>query len=228
MVASVAVSNVLYRSEHALLTPFRCGMTLSPSGDPRADERALLDCVRAGDARALREFVARYEPVVASTVIGMLGRGDDADDVGQETFIRFFDAVGSFRGEASVKTYLQRIAMNLSLNALKRQKRSAQRFVSIDDHESGALDLALASSGEHRAQRAQDAKELVDAALNQLPPKHRAVVVLRMIDGCSTRETADALGVPEGTVLSRLARAMKQLQGLLAPARAGGAIPVEG
>jgi RNA polymerase sigma-70 factor (ECF subfamily) len=127
-----------------------------------------------------------------------------------------------------VKTYLQRIAMNLSLNALKRQKRSAQRFVSIDDHESGALDLALSSSGEHRAQRAQDAKELVDAALNQLPPKHRAVVVLRMIDGCSTRETADALGVPEGTVLSRLARAMKQLQGLLAPARAGGAIPVEG
>ena len=66
------------------------------------------------------------------------------------------------------------------------------------------------------------------AALEQLPPKHRAVVVLRMIEGCSTREAAQALGVPEGTVLSRLARGMQQLQGLLAPARGGGTLPVEG
>ncbi len=200
-------------------------MTHSPDVDPRADERALLDRARAGDPRAFRELVERYEPVVAATVIGMLGRGDDADDVGQETFIRFFDALNDFRGEASVKTYLQRIAVNLSLNALKRQKRTAQRYVSIDDDASGAPELAVSTTAEHRA---QEAKVLVDAALEQLPPHHRAVVVLRMIDGCSTREAAEALGVPEGTVLSRLARGMKQLQGLLAPARNSGAIPAEG
>jgi RNA polymerase sigma-70 factor (ECF subfamily) len=199
-------------------------MTHTPDVDPRADDRALLDRARAGDQRAFREIIDRFEPVVAATVIGMLGRGDEADDVGQETFIRFFDALAEFRGEASIKTYLQKIAMNLSLNALKRQKRSTQRFVSIDDAEGGVPDLAVSTTAEHRA---QEAKSLVDAALEQLPPKHRAVVVLRMIDGCSTREAAEALGVPEGTVLSRLARGMKQLQGLLAPTR-GGVVAAEG
>lgn len=190
-----------------------------------SDERALLEQARQGDARACRALVERYEPVVAATVIGMLGRGDDADDVGQETFIRFFKALGDFRGEASVKTYLQKIAMNLSLNALKRRKRMARRFVSIDDDTSGVPELAMSTTAEHRA---QEAKAIVDAALDQLPPKHRAVVVLRMIDGCSTREAAAALGVPEGTVLSRLARAMQQLQGLLGPARGASVRPAEG
>lgn len=211
----------------------RNGMARTLDVDRSTDERALLDRAlldraSAGDAQAFREIVERYEPAVAATVVGMLGRGDDADDVGQETFIRFFDALSDFRGEASVKTYLQKIAMNLSLNALKRQKRAAQRYVSIDDEALGVPELAMSSTDEHRAQRAQEAKELVNAALDQLPPKHRAVVVLRMIDGCSTREAAEALGVPEGTVLSRLARAMKQLQGLLAPARAGRTIALEG
>ncbi|MEI6358480.1 MAG: RNA polymerase sigma factor [Verrucomicrobiota bacterium] len=200
-------------------------MTHNPVADPRADERTLLDRARGGDAQACRTLVERYEPVVAATVIGMLGRGDDADDVGQETFIRFFNALGEFRGDASVKTYLQKIAMNLSLNALKRRQRVASRFVSIDDDESGVPELAASTTGEHRA---QEAKTIVDAALDQLPPKHRAVVVLRMIDGCSTREAAAALGVPEGTVLSRLARGMKQLQELLAPSVGRAAAPAEG
>src|SRR4051812_20075618 len=80
-----------------------------------AADHELLQLARDGDERAFRELVERYEPAVASVVVGMLGAGDDADDVGQETFIRFYRALGSFRGEASLKTYLRRIAMNLSL-----------------------------------------------------------------------------------------------------------------
>ena len=86
----------------------------------------------AGDAAAFRQLVDRYQPIVASVVIGMLGAGDDAEDVGQETFIRFYAALTQFRGDASLSTYLRRIAMNLSLNALKRRKRSWLRFISRD------------------------------------------------------------------------------------------------
>jgi RNA polymerase sigma-70 factor (ECF subfamily) len=98
-----------------------------------ASDADLIALARGGDDRAFAVLVERYEGAVAATVIGMLGRGDDADDVGQETFIRFHRALGNFRGESSLKTYLVHIAMNLSLNALKRRRRSLLRFVSRDD-----------------------------------------------------------------------------------------------
>ena len=85
-------------------------------------DRALTDRAREGDEAAFRTLVTRYESRVAATVVGMLGPGDEADDVGQETFIRFYQALGKFRGEAALITYLTRIAMNLSLNAIKRRQ----------------------------------------------------------------------------------------------------------
>src|SRR6478672_1109537 len=100
--------------------------------DPSTDAE-LLARARRGEEDAFRALVVRYEPVVAATVIGMLGRGADADDVGQETFIRFYDALDRFREESTLKTYLVRIAMNLSLNALQRRRRAALRFVSRDE-----------------------------------------------------------------------------------------------
>ena len=185
------------------------------------DDDELVARARAGDHGAFRLLVLRYEPAVAATVVGMLGRGDDADDVGQETFIRFHAALDRFRGEASVKTYLQRIAVNLSLNALKRRRRFHVRFLSRDEPREAPLPEPSASlTGEMDAREAQAA---VRAAIDRLAPKHRPVVVLRMIEGYSTRETAGILGVPEGTVLSRLARAMKQLETYLEPWVRGGA-----
>ena len=177
-------------------------------------DHQLIGSARAGDERAFRLLVERYEPVVAATVIGMLGPGDDADDVGQETFIRFYRALGDFRGEASVKTYLRRIAVNLSLNALKRRRRFALRFLSRDRAPQPLPEPPVEGGCEMEAREAQ---ARVRAAIDRLGPKHRPVVVLRMIDGCSTRETAEVLGVPEGTVLSRLSRALEQLAADLRP-----------
>ena len=74
----------------------------------------------------------RYESKVAATVVGMLGAGNEADDVGQETFIRFYNALKNFREEASVGTYITRIAINLSLNELRRRKRRRFLFKATD------------------------------------------------------------------------------------------------
>ncbi len=177
-------------------------------------DRELLARARAGDQESFRVLVERYQRSVASTVIGMLGSGDEADDVGQETFIRFYHAMDQFRGEASLKTYLQRIAINLSLNALKRRRRFALRFISRD-HD--AESIPEPSVDQDEALDRQEERRLVRAALARLGPKHRPVVVLRMIEGYSTRETAQMLGLAEGTVLSRLSRALKQLQASLGP-----------
>jgi RNA polymerase sigma-70 factor, ECF subfamily len=181
---------------------------------PSDDE--LLERLRRGDGDALRPLVQRYERLVAATVIGMLGTGDEADDVGQETFIRFYQSVGRFRGDASVATYLRRIAMNLSLNTLARRRRWFARH--------DALDIEMPDPRQEELQD-DELHRIVRMAVVRLNEKHRAVVVLRMMEGCSTRETALALDVPEGTVLSRLSRAMEQLERDLAPYVREGRMP---
>jgi len=176
-------------------------------------ERLLVTRARAGDAAAFRQLVERYQPIVASVVIGMLGAGDDAEDVGQETFIRFHAALAQFRGDASLSTYLRRIAMNLSLNALKRRNRSWLRFISRDASPKVLHEPPVDAYDAERAERI----DVVRRAVAQMNATQRAVVVLRLLDGLSTNETAAILEVPPGTVMSRLSRGMAELKRLLAP-----------
>jgi RNA polymerase sigma-70 factor (ECF subfamily) len=191
--------------------------------DLEQSDADLLAQARAGDDRAFGALVARYEGAIAATAIGMLGYGDDADDVGQETFIRFHRAIDRFRGESSLKTYLVHIAMNLSINALRRRKRSFLRFVSRDE---SPIDTPELRAGPADELDTGEIQQVVRQAVAALGEKHRAVVVLRMFQECSTKETADILGVPEGTVLSRLSRAMKELEARLEPyVRRGAVLP---
>lgn len=170
-------------------------------------DQGLIERARSGDERAFRLLVERYEPRVAATVIGMLGPGDDAEDAGQETFIRLYRSLDRFRGEASLATYLTRIAINLSLTALRKRKRMRSRFVSRESAP-GADRVA----DPRRDLEQAEARRRVRRAIDRLSADHRAVVVLRMIEGYSTHEAAEILDVPEGTVMSRLARAMKRLE----------------
>jgi RNA polymerase sigma-70 factor (ECF subfamily) len=174
-------------------------------------DEELVAAAREGDHHAFKELVGRYESVVARTVYGMLGNCPEAEDVGQETFVRFYRALGSYRGEASLRTYLTRIAMNLSLNELKRRKRRGHLFSKKPVEEYHDLPDSK-SSGEDSVD-----KELIQRALKQLEEKFRSVIVLRLIDGYSTQETADILNLPVGTVLSRLSRAQKKMRELLEP-----------
>jgi len=179
-----------------------------------SDEQ-LIKAARQNDEKAFMEIVTRYEGRVAATVIGMLGNCPEAEDVGQETFIRFHRALGSFRGESSVATYLTRIAMNLSLNELKRRKRRLSLFAGNTPER---LDMI---SDRKSANTAFEAKEAIEHALRRLKPEYRAVLVLRLIDGFSTEETARVLEIPVGTVLSRLSRAQKKMREILRPIYGG-------
>lgn len=139
----------------------------------------------------------------------MLGQCPEADDVGQETFIRFYKSLPNFRGDSSAATYLTRIAINLSLNEIKRRKRRRLFFVkSTDDVKDMPAEMISDDD---------EMKGLVQRAIQKLEPKFRSVVVLRLMEGCSTRETAKILKLPEGTVLSRLARAQQKLGKILEP-----------
>src|SRR5690242_14821018 len=147
-----------------------------------ATDAELIDRARSGDDRAFAVLVDRYERAVAATVIGMLGPGDDADDVGQETFIRFHRALDRFRGESSLKTYLVHIAMNLSLNALRSRRRTFLRFANADDDLADAPEPRIGPAGETDA---AELKRVVQQAVAALNEKHRAVIVLRMFQDLS-------------------------------------------
>ena len=174
------------------------------------DDAQIIQNIRAGDQNGFKEIVSRYRSLVAATVIGMLGNAPEAEDVAQEVFIRFYKNITLFRGEASVGTYLTRIAINLSINEIRRRKRWKNHFISQDPE-------SLQNISDNAADHATDESELIHQAINQLPPKFRSVIVLRLIDGFSTEKTAEILQIPLGTVLSRLTRGQKKLQKVLSP-----------
>ena len=174
----------------------------------------LVERARAGDTLAFEQIVHRYEGQVAATVIGMMGRRPEADDVGQETFIRLHTYLHKYRGDAALGTYIVRIAINQTLKALQRRKQWRQRFMRYDQEAPESMEPVVKGGD---AVDARERERLVHVALGQINPEQRAVVVLRMLEGYSTRETAVMLNVPEGTVMSRLSRALERLKGLLGP-----------
>ncbi|MCL7964119.1 MAG: sigma-70 family RNA polymerase sigma factor [marine benthic group bacterium] len=178
-------------------------------------DEALLGRARQGDERAFAAIVERYEGRVAATAIGMLGPGADAEEVGLEAFVRLYRSLDRFRGDASLGTYLTRITVNLALTEVQRRKRWLDRFRSVED--TPAYRSSEADDSEDVVERIGREQELerIHRALNGLPPEQRSVVVLRWLDDLSTRETAEILGVAEGTVMSRLKRAMDRLRRVL-------------
>jgi RNA polymerase sigma-70 factor (ECF subfamily) len=167
-------------------------------------DETLVNASRNGDSTSFKELVERHEGKVAGVVMSMLGDTPEAVDVGQEVFIRFYEALNGFKGDSTVGTYLIRIAINLSLNEIKRKKR--RKFVFVPAEQGNKV---KADDG------SVDLKEIVNHEISRLDIDFRSVVVLRMIEGYSTEETAKILQIPLGTVLSRLARAQKKLKVVL-------------
>jgi len=172
----------------------------------------LIEKVQEGDLSAFEIIMSRHKPKVAAVIMGMLGDADATEDVGQEVFIRFFRTIDKFKGDSELSTYLIRIAINLSINEINKRKR--RHFVSFDDL------YTSDSSDPHDRENSpdnRDLREILDRAIQTLDSKYRKVIVLRLVNGYSTKETAEILDLPLGTVLSRLARGQKKLQEILKP-----------
>lgn len=195
----------------------------SPQARSSTDESVWIQAARDGDREAFRRLVEAHESRVAATVTGMLGEGPDADDVGQEVFLRLHRALDGFRGEARLSTWLTRVAINLSLDRLRARQRWHQRFLGLETEEGQRLEPVLDGEG---LLDARERARLVRRAVRRLRPAWRAVVVLRHLQGLSTEETAAALGLPYGTVLSRLSRGLAVLRRDLQPLLEG--VPTAG
>ncbi len=171
-------------------------------------ELDLITQARQGDRRAFGELVRRHREGVVNVVYRMCGDANLAEDAAQEAFIRAWQHLPSYRPRSPFRNWVYRIATNVALDALRREREK----VDID-----ALPLATSDEGPETTVEGRERGERVQQAVLALPPASRAVLVLREYEGLSYREIADTLGVPIGTVMSRLNYARNRLRESLAP-----------
>ncbi|HUV05629.1 MAG TPA: sigma-70 family RNA polymerase sigma factor [Armatimonadota bacterium] len=182
--------------------------------EPDAD-LALVLRVQAGDVSAFGELIDRHQRAIYGIVSRMVTSRDEADDLVQDIFVSAYRAIGSFRREAKLSTWLHTIAVNMTLKRLKKMKR--QNMLSIDDPAFGLASTIRAeddpSPDESLQQRERN--DMVRRAIDTLPDKQRIVVVMHYFEQRPCDEIAAILKCSVGTVWSRLHYACRRLRGEL-------------
>lgn len=180
-----------------------------------AEDRRLVRAAQKGDEQAFRQLVVRYQRRVYQLALGMTKDPDDAMDIAQETFVRVHRYLPTFKGDSSFFTWTYRIAMNLCLDAQRRKGR-AERVDQLEGDEAeieAAMDPPSAAlAGPQRAALNSELKEKIEEALAGLSENHRAILLLREVEGLSYAELAKVLGIRKGTVMSRLFHARLKMQ----------------
>jgi RNA polymerase sigma-70 factor (ECF subfamily) len=188
------------------------------STDP--DDQELVAAAQAGDRRAFQTLYQRYERKVYAVAYGFLRNQEDALDVLQEAFIKVHRYLPNFEGQSSFYTWLYRIVANLCIDHLRRAGR--KRDVEFDDklrHDDAsesAATLPTSSLGDPaRAVKNKEILAAVEVALDELSEKHRAVIVMRELQGMSYADMAKAMDCSKGTIMSRLFHARRNMQKIL-------------
>jgi RNA polymerase sigma-70 factor (ECF subfamily) len=198
------------------------GSVRGPVPDDMDRDSDLVVAVRKGDATAYRGLVEKYQGRVYNVIYGMVRNREDARDLTQETFVKAYRNLHAFREDARFYTWIYRIAMNLSIDFLRRRQRGP--LTGMDEGIAGrdADGQIHPMHGEDGPRRLLERKRLYSAimdAVEELPEQQRQVILLREVEGLSYKEIADVLDIAEGTVMSRLFYARKRLQATLAPVR---------
>lgn len=175
------------------------------------DDKCLIDACRAGNTEAFGLLIQRYQDRLYPTVFRLTGCAEDALDLLQDAFLRAFEKLDHFQGESSFYTWIYRIAVNLALSGRRRRKPTLSLR---NDRDGNAIDPPYDPEDSDPGARLERAERdrLIQDALDALAPDHRAVVVMKEYDGLRYEEIAAILGIPVGTVRSRLHRARGELR----------------
>lgn len=195
-------------------------------GRNRARDQQLVDAARDGDARAFRTLVETHQSRLFAVAYGMLRDRDDAMDAVQDAFIKAHKKLAEFEGNAAFSTWLYRICVNLCIDRKRAEAR--RRKVDLDDalathkeddtlYAEAEIGGRLTGSNPLRTLSDRELGTEIGQALSGLSDDHRAILLLREVEGMSYEEIAEALEIPRGTVMSRLFHARRNMQRLLRP-----------
>lgn len=177
-------------------------------------ERELVERTLAGDRGAFRQIVLQHQDFLAQLCRRQTGDAAATEDLVQETFLRAYQGLRSYDPRFRLSTWLARIALNAARDHGRRRSVRDAALERIPQPEGASSPLEQVAEREAAAE--------VEAALEQLAPEQREVLVLSMWGGCSQREVAEALALPLGTVKSRQRTALQRLRALVSPLESGG------
>ncbi len=183
-------------------------------------EALLIDDLREGDMTALAILVEKYQRLVYRVAVQITKNHEDADDVMQDTFLKVYESIHSFRNESTFETWLYRIVVNHALNVVKCRKRRRESPLSATSDTALRPELKRNTdrmNDPHLNAEKQELRKWVTQAVDSLPLKHRTVVILHEFEGLTHSKIASILNCSEGTVRSRLHYARKKLRILLKP-----------
>lgn len=177
-------------------------------------EKILLEQIREGNAESFESLVRLLSPRALRLAIRLTGNRAEAEEIAQEAFLRFYTGIHSFRGESSVGTWLYQTVTRLAIDHLRRERLRRRIFFFRRDEESEDPAEIIADPAPSPADRvlAEEARQRLSRALEKLPPRQRAVFVLRHQEELTLKEIADLLGLEEGTVKAHLHRAVVRLR----------------
>lgn len=172
---------------------------------PLKDEQQLIVEVQEGSQEAFRELVERYMKQAYNLAYGFLKNHDDAEDITQEAFVKVHASIRTFRGDSGFSTWLHRIVSNLAMTRLKKQKTQSRREVELSHPDAG-------KASHSESHELMDRKYHIERVLHELPTIQRAVVMLRHMEGFSTKEVGKMLNCSQGTVKTHLHRGLKKMR----------------
>jgi RNA polymerase sigma-70 factor (ECF subfamily) len=183
------------------------------------DDTDLVSRVQRGDEAAFRTLYERYNRRAYAVAFGVVKNQSDALDVVQEAFIKVHKHIVNFHGASSFYTWLYRIVMNLAIDHVRRARKVTEFDDSIRKSDAAADGALMPHFDDENPSKTVSRRELsqrIEAALDTLPEYHRAVILLREVEGLSYEEMAKVLRVPKGTIMSRLFHARRKMQEHLA------------
>jgi RNA polymerase sigma-70 factor (ECF subfamily) len=186
---------------------------LRTPGRQDGDEAELIERSRKGDSAAFGVLVERYQRRVVGVAQAVVHNQDDAIELAQETFVRAYENLSKFESRSSFSTWLYRIAANLAIDFWRREGRHIVLHGEDADNEIAKLPTVTGDSFKEVSR--SELSSRLKQALEELTPEHRAVILLREVEGMSYDEISDVLQCPRGTVMSRLHYARTHLRKIL-------------
>ena len=178
------------------------------------DDNVLIERFKTGDNSAFGDIVLKYQDKIYNLCRHMLGNAHDAEDASQDVFLKAFQALSKFQPEASLYTWLYRIATNTCIDR-RRKPVFESLFGGSEEGERLVHDRASDAPSPERLYQSKQLDRTLQESLGKLSPKLRTVIVLKEIEELSYEEIADTLEISMGTVKSRIARAREELQILM-------------
>ena len=203
--------------------PLVVGMKALVKGETRTitlveqTDAELVKQTLCGTTQAYNSLVQRYQRQVYNLAYRMLGNAEDAGDLVQETFLRAYNALGTFRQDASFLTWLYKIASNLCIDQLRSRKAKNALSLDVEIAEGREPSGDSRANGPEEAAVRDSVSEVVQRAIKNLPERYRVVVVMRHLQDMSVDEIARSLNMPTGTVKTHLFRAREMLRERLRP-----------